>query len=187
MALLLSNNWLYIHVPKTAGTSISNVLEAHDCEHLATHGKLNSQRNLKGKYVFGFVRNPFTRFASLYYSHIRENGKIPIEEFIDTHEKWDYFFDTQTDWLEYNGKLDRIDYIGKYETLHEDLKQIGSKINIDLKNIPLLNQNSIRNTFPEMDMYEYYKNRCYTNPKVVQFVRNKYRKDFKNFDYGLVL
>ena len=111
MALLLSNHWLYVHVPKTAGTSISNVLETHNCEHLATHGKLNSQRNLLGKYVFGFVRNPFTRFASLYYSHIRENGKIPIEEFIDTHEKWDYFFDTQTDWLEYNGKLDRIDYI----------------------------------------------------------------------------
>ena len=96
-------------------------------------------------------------------------------------------FDTQTDWLEYNGKLDRIDYIGKYETLQEDLKQIGSKIDIDLKSIPLLNQNSIRNTFPQMDMYDYYKNRCYTNPKVVQFVRNKYRKDFKNFDYGLVL
>ena len=38
-----------------------------------------------------------------------------------------------------------------------------------------------------MDMYDYYKKRCYTNPKVVQFVRNKYRKDFQNFDYGMAL
>ena len=94
-------------------------------------------------------------------------------------------FDTQTDWLEYNGKLDRVDYIGKYENLSSDLKIISKSIDIDLNNIPLLNYNNVRNTYS--DMYDFYKKRCYTNPKVVQFVRNKYRKDFKNFDYGMAL
>ena len=76
-----------------------------------------------------------------------------------------------------------MDYIGKYENLSSDLKIISKSIDIDLNNIPLLNYNNVRNTYS--DMYDFYKKRCYTNPKVVQFVRNKYRKDFKNFDYGM--
>ena len=94
-------------------------------------------------------------FTSLYYSYIRENGKVSIEEFIQSHEEWDYFFDTQTDWLEYNGKLDRVDYIGKYENLSSDLKIISKSIDIDLNNIPLLNYNNVRNTYS--DMYDFYK------------------------------
>lgn len=187
MALLSSDKWLYVHVPKTGGTSLSHILQKYKCDFLSTHGRLNSQRNLGNKFVFGFVRNPFTRFASLFYSHIREHGKIPIEQFIENHQEWDYFFDTQTDWLEYNGKLDRIDYVGKYENLDSSLKYIFDKIDIEPTTLPYLNQNTIKDTFPNMDMYDYYKKRCYTNPKVVQFVRNKYRKDFQNFDYGMAL
>ena len=118
-----------MHVPKTAGTSISNVLKEKDCVELATHGKLESQRDLGNRFVFAFVRNPFEWFGSLYYSHIRQHRKLPIEEFIKTHESWDYFFDTQTSWIKYNGLLDRINFIGKYENLNKDFENfiIGDK------------------------------------------------------------
>ena len=33
-----------------------------------------------------------------------------------------YFFDTQTSWIKYNGLLDRINFIGKYENLNKDFK-----------------------------------------------------------------
>ena len=115
MAFLKSDNWLYVHVPKTGGTSISALLSEEVCENLAVHGKLQSQRNLGNRFVFGFVRNPFEWFGSLYHAYVRENRKIKIEDFIDIHESWDYFFDTQTSWLEYNGSLDRIDFVNAWE------------------------------------------------------------------------
>ena len=123
----------------------------------------------------------------MYHAYVRENRKIKIEDFIDIHESWDYFFDTQTSWLEYNGSLDRIDFIGKYENLAEDFKFIQNKIGIEENTLQLKNYNTIRDTYPNLDMYDYYRKRCFTNPKVVQFVRNRYRKDFKNFDYGMAL
>ena len=187
MAFLKSDNWLYVHVPKTGGTSISALLSEEVCENLAVHGKLQSQRDLGNRFVFGFVRNPFEWFGSLYHAYIRENRKIKIEDFIDIHESWDYFFDTQTSWLEYNGNLDRIDFIGKYENLAEDFKFIQNKIGIEENTLQFKNYNTIRDTYPNLDMYDYYRKRCFTNPKVVQFVRNRYRKDFKNFDYGMAL
>ena len=75
-----------------------------------------------------FVRNPFEWFGSLYYSHIGWYRKLSIEEFIKTHESWNYFFDTQTSWIKYNGLLDRINFIGKYENLNKDFKIVCERI-----------------------------------------------------------
>jgi len=187
LGLLQSDKWLFVHVPKTAGTSISNVLKEKDCVELATHGKLESQRDLGNRFVFAFVRNPFEWFGSLYYSHIRQHRKLSIEEFIKTHESWNYFFDTQTSWIKYNGLLDRINFIGKYENLNKDFKIVCERIDYKDRGLTLENYNTIRDVYPNMDMYDYYRKRCYTNPKVVEFVREKYKEDFKNFDYGLAL
>ena len=159
MGLLKSDKWLFVHVPKTAGTSISNLLREKDCIELATHGKLETQRDLGDRFVFAFVRNPFEWFGSLYYSHIRQHRKLPIEEFIETHESWDYFFDTQTSWIKYNGSLDRIDFIGKYENLNEDFKTVCKSINYLTNDLPLENYNTIRDAYPNMDMYDYKERR----------------------------
>ena len=94
-----------------------------------------------------------------------------------------YFFDTQTSWIKYNGLLDRINFIGKYENLNKDFKIVCESIDYKDSSLTLENYNTIRDVYPNMDMYDYYRKRCYTNPKVVEFVREKYKEDFKNFDY----
>ena len=96
-------------------------------------------------------------------------------------------FDTQTSWIKYNGLLDRINFIGKYENLNKDFKIVCERIDYKDRSLTLENYNTIRDVYPNMDMYDYYRKRCYTNPKVVEFVREKYKEDFKNFDYGLAL
>lgn len=61
--------FVFVHVPKTAGQSISLALGGKT-EHHATHTPLRHLRELlptAPPYAFGFMRNPFARMVSLYF------------------------------------------------------------------------------------------------------------------------
>jgi len=84
MGLSLTNNLVYWHMPKTGGTSVYKYLrvgEGYDTvKGYAKHGQASSiaVSILKGRTLFGTVRNPWDWYASLYQMALRKNDDPAI-------------------------------------------------------------------------------------------------------------
>lgn len=142
---------IFIHIPKAAGTSVSHALYGVD----PGHHKLSKyeDRNIK-KYTryfkFTIVREPLSRLASTFY-YLKKRDAInhdtshpfnflakydSLEDFIlyglnDEIVKGNYFFWSQTHYLQnLNGDID-VDYYGKMENLDADFLHICQKLNVN--------------------------------------------------------
>jgi len=68
--------FIFIHIPKNAGTSISTALELPDISHATVQQvkKVLTQQQFESYFKFCFVRNPWDRFLSLYnYARLEES------------------------------------------------------------------------------------------------------------------
>lgn len=65
---LLSDEFLFIHVPRTGGSSINQALRsAFDYTELPRHHTFAEMRQHRhGRFSFGFVRNPWDRCVSMH-------------------------------------------------------------------------------------------------------------------------
>lgn len=63
-----NDQFLFIHIPKTGGTSVVNLLELKSATHIKADEIFNStsKKLLKRRFSFAIVRNPISRFISLY-------------------------------------------------------------------------------------------------------------------------
>lgn len=61
-------NYIFIHIPKAAGTSVSNALGLRESAHAhwVDFARFLGPRKMNRYFVFTFVRNPWARFFSLY-------------------------------------------------------------------------------------------------------------------------
>ena len=68
------NKWAFIHIPKTSGNVISEVLEKIPYTELidSTHGGIIKFPKIDNYFIFAFVRNPFLRFVSAYLHYNRD-------------------------------------------------------------------------------------------------------------------
>ena len=76
MSLLLNRvqKWAYIHIPKTGGTSLTNILnKIEGTETIAVHDSIRALTNVSNFFIFTIVRNPYTRIASAYSHRLRKN------------------------------------------------------------------------------------------------------------------
>lgn len=173
MAIVTPNpNAIFIHIPKTAGTSITRWLIKHN------KGKKNgvkhsdmSQHKLNDKFVFTCVRNPYDWVYSGWSYMKRFSGKgLSLEQYIMD----DYMLKMVNAAPQYQYiDVDRIDLILKYETLNKDFKKIQKKFNCD-KKLGRLNKSDRRKDWSVMikdDMKE----------KIYQ----TYKTDFEIFNYSL--
>ncbi|GFM34410.1 sulfotransferase family protein [Desulfovibrio subterraneus] len=144
-ANVVSSNALFIHIPHNAGEAISSAFGLSSSDHY-TARELNwwmGKRCYERFFTFCFVRNPYDRFLSLY-----RNARSPREE--SEHSAADYELLRNADLetcaeLLLLGKLSRqwhpqtswflndtgeiiVDYIGRYETLNEDLAFVSQRI-----------------------------------------------------------
>ena len=106
MGLIINrpNKWAYIHIPKTGGSSLSQILlSVPDTEEIVLHGTLNQLTNVEDYFIFSTVRNPFTRLASWYEHRKREGNIQPFSNFIQKIDPLDYVFFSQEYFL-YHGK-----------------------------------------------------------------------------------
>lgn len=184
-----SKKFVFVHVPKAAGTSVTNALSKYttyqDLEIGGTHfgeqiqpaykkrfgiGKHTPASGIRevigqdawdSMFKFSIVRNPYERVISTYkflnkWQGTPEEFKKLLAKFNDINDyilsdMWeesdgpDFIFKPQTFWLtDINDRSKLIvDFVGKLETLDQDLAHIMSKIeghNIEAEAAPQLNK-----------------------------------------------
>ena len=188
MALLINrtDNWAFVHIPKTGGTSITNILQSQpNTERRTGHDSIRviESDNL---FIFTFVRNPFTRIASAYFHGFRKGQYSKnFEWFLKNLDNKDLALLPQSYYVN-SGKTKnkQISYIGKYENFDNDLKKVLKKLNILDTTIPHDNRNPIYDKHPNLNQTQYYKH-FYTEEWMKDVVRERYKDDFKQFNYEL--
>lgn len=186
---------MFIHVPKTGGTSINKMLSNQykwniPQSRLSNHQPifiLEKYNNLSDYYIFTVVRNPFKRAYSYYQHYQKVSGtRTTFREFLDTVKSNNKTIDelkhleiiptesrtpfipfTQSFYLFDSAGDMRIDRIYK----HENLDQLENDFNIQL---PKLNSGSY-------DKTDYIK--AYTS-EIIDLVRDIYSEDFENLGYS---
>jgi hypothetical protein len=217
---MIYNNFIYIHIPKTGGSSIRNSLNKnYQLEFNAS--KINFKKmgfsNLdkkfenynfsiqdfkdhlpyqlikkKGlnnnKFIFTFVRNPFSRLISLFFEITRDhknhkrfnNGnKISFENFVKKITKKSYWFSIPM--IDYLGKknLNDINFIGKFENFENDIFALKKKFKIKI----ITKHHNHNNSIPSKLKFTNYTN-FYSNNKIINLVYKYYKEDFNEFNYN---
>lgn len=185
---------IYIHVPKAAGTSINKAIFGRTLGHYtATEIQDKFPALFMKSYVFSIVRNPWSRVYSAYQfakvgqtesMGINKPESYQIPEF-DSFEKFlfewlanrkvtdlDFVFQPQHTFIcDNKGEL-LTDYIGKIETLTEDMNVVSQKLERTIS-VPHANKTSA------IDGYK----SAYKNPDMIELVRHIYRKDVELLGY----
>ena len=147
--------YVFIHINKTAGTSIGNAIGLPVKHHQTAREVIAriGRENWDKAYKFTLVRNPWDRAVSL-YEYRRKKNKTDLASRGIAFSDWvkktfgpdkDTFyynnaksFQPQVEWLrDDEGKIS-IDFIGKFESINEDFEKIRRTIGLDAE-LPHLN------------------------------------------------
>ena len=180
---------IFIHIRKTAGISIRNVLGECDGTHdgLHFHNHLYHHKNiLSGQlyseyFKFTFVRNPWDLRVSL-YRYLAKGGHGSLTRYARqlSFSNWIKRYSdrvnvntthtgrTQTSYIE---PPKDMDFIGKFENLQEDFNIVCDKIGIPRQELPHKNKTKHKH------YTEYY------DDETRQIVAEKYAKDIEYFNY----
>lgn len=191
--------FIYIHIPKTGGNSLSLYLKNYssnkviqrnsrvglgqgidiicekskiDIKHMPITYYRGLYPNLYSSYIkFTIVRNPYDRLISLYF-WLRSNRpytKKSFKEFLNKNIK------SQLSFIMVDDKIE-VDYICKFENLEEDLKYIFNKINIDTKDM----------VFPHLNASKHNYYMSYYDNELLSIINKKYENDFKVLGYDII-
>ena len=153
-----STQSIFVHIPKTAGTSVGIALyqngstghygwwEYRDCD----------PAKYEDYFKFAFVRNPVDRFISSFY-YLKEGGKTTSDRHwadtnlhrFNTHDQlldemlsnkktrstilsWGHFEPQSSFICNQNGDL-MVDYVGKFENIESDFQSICTRLNMKAK------------------------------------------------------
>lgn len=194
----IAHNFLFVHVPKTAGNSVQNVLINYSEDRIVTNknqdgverfgiesptARISKHSNLKqyrklvdpaiyGKlYKFGCVRNPWDRMISYYFSPHRKTDTFVRQDFFELLDK----SPTSLSYLTLDGTSKGtvgVDFIMKFESLSADFSNVCQKLGIDEQPLPH------RNSSKRMHYSTYY------DQEMIDRVAEKYRREIKMFGYS---
>ena len=179
---------VFIHVPKCAGTSMEEYLKdfgfrIQDHYH-TTHRHLLKNDKYKNYYKFSFTRNPYDKMVSefkwftdqlnkwnspackKYYKDV--DFKTFVNKFTTSHKGDHYHVNGQYDNLK---PLDKLNFIGQFESLQQDFNIVCDKIGIPKQKLPQENKSKHKH------YTEYY------DDETRQIVAEKYAKDLEYFGY----
>ena len=152
---------LFIHVPKTAGSSMEQQSflggGGHEwaMDYMRKFGVGPNNEVWKQTFKWGFVRNPWDRFVSVYFrwpptKHNPEKFKeFVMGEFSDTG--FDIEAMKRNDWHLHHHFLpqhyflcdDRmnvlVDFVGRFESLDEDWRYVCERIGVPYRELPIIN------------------------------------------------
>ena len=190
MAVIVKDyNSVFVHVPKTGGSSIQRWLLDNTSSQVTKSTKHYTLQKLESKYgkfdfSFAVVRNPWDWCVSWPYltrdralrriSKPKNKGKFSLEynqQVLEDFEKGFEYFIENTNLKGQHQTTIGVSYIMKLENINTDIQLLKDKFNIK-QELPYLNTSS-RNK----DYREYY------NDNTKQIVENKFEKDIKLFGY----
>ena len=147
--------FIFIHINKTAGTSIGNAIGLAVKDHLTAREVIDriGQQSWDEAYKFTLVRNPWDKVVS-HYEYRRKKNKTGIATQNVTFTEWVRMtygpdknpafynnpksFQPQVEWLkDHHGKVS-VDFAGRFETINRDFEHITRHIGIDAE-LPHLN------------------------------------------------
>ena len=168
---------IFIHIPKNAGTSIetyfaNSSFRIQPNKHADIYEiKRKFKNSYKNYRKFTIIRNPYDKMVSWYFYLKRNlNSNTEVLDFndwiLDPTKLWHAndpisFLDPQCRWVD-----DTVELI-KFENINEELNNFfGEKIDL-----PITNKTN----------HEHYLK--YYNEKSLDIVYDKYKEDFKKFNY----
>jgi hypothetical protein len=194
-------NFIFVHIQKTAGTSITNKLNEFSGTKRIGHPhsfiKDNTIENKDNYFKFSIVRNPWDRLVSWYImlqhkgfhndwsDYVLTNSKS-FSEFLDLT---DIIYETSMSELFSEKKYPKsisfnqldyisdeegnvvVDFIGKFENLQNDYAHIMKQLNIPAPPLQHLNK------------FEHKDYRSYYSDADIEKVYNLYKRDIEYFHY----
>ncbi len=185
---------LFIHIQKTAGSSIEEALRSADT---GIAGNIyDGKRHIRARdfrsmvaseiwdsyFKFAFVRNPWDRLVSWYAMcienpsndftrHIKRNAPT-FSDFIKktTHGIAEKTTWNQADYITDEQGLLLVDFVGRYENMREDYACLARKLNLRLE---LTHVNSSKHG----------NYRRYYTAETREIVRRRFHKDIQAFGY----
>jgi len=180
--------FIFIHIDKTAGTSLLNAINPsltvhsdghhYKYKHAGIDYYIKNLENHCEYFKFAFTRNPFDRALSKYFHHFyrptvgtiaeKKASKLNFNEWVLQGGLG--MFRQQFDYIYMNGNLG-IDFIGRFENLQQDFNIVCDKIGIPHSQLPHVNKSKHKH------YTEYY------DDETREIVEQKYAKDIEYFGY----
>lgn len=194
---------IFIHIPRTGGSSFEKAIFGVDwwahkkeTKHLiASQAKEIYKEHWDDYFKFAIVRNPWDRcvsmlnFSETYYGYKGNKlTKKKLEWYKNKYNypftvEYDYRFYTLPDVINenhsnnqvYNNIIDEeINYIGKFETLADDFREVSKIIGLNNKELPVVASSKKR----KKDYRDYY------DDELKEIVENLYAKDIQAYGYS---
>lgn len=185
---------IFKHIPKTAGESIRQLMPedtlfvGHNYYHPEYEHLYYDVKNYQQKFVIAFVRSPYSRVVSAFH-YLNSGGNNDIDKtdrdkYIEKYNgNFDDFvrnafpnilnqihFMPQYSWIYFND-VSLCNFIGKFETINEDIEKLSEIIDLKSTELPILNSSRHKS-------YEEY----YT-AETKKIIYKYYEKDFELFNY----
>jgi hypothetical protein len=176
----LITNFLFVHIPKTGGTSVTSALGNRACAH-NTPAKIRAEIGdelWNSCFKFTFIRNPWDRAVSFYEFHKEDFRAAQKSIVMGSFGAWvldGMKTGWRTDWITPDQKNDpvRMDqfltddmFVGRFESLAADFNYVCRQIGLPIGQLPHINASK-----REKDYRTYYQ-----NDRIKELVaeRNKY-------------
>lgn len=193
-AQTLQQKCIFVHVPKTAGTSMSRaIFGGPGAGHTDVRGyQLGlSKSEWQGFYSFAFVRNPWDRCFSAYRylksGNLNKNNLAWSSRNLEKSKNFSDFickflnaetmvqnhvFRPQFRYICTVGNRISVDFVGKFERIEEDFNRVLSKLERQSIGLPKLNKSG-----PPFNYQEHY------SPEAAEKVSELYATDIELFGY----
>lgn len=179
--------YAFIHNPRTSGTNICAFLQERgggrvlnnilDIEHRlhSVYAEEVRYRSFDGYFIFGFVRNPFSREFSLYNLYLKKKNKdIEFKRWL--FEERDQYHNPQYGYFcDMDGKIKTN--IFRFEERENSIRTISYILgfdSIELESYTSVDNESFNITSSYQEQYD---------SEMIDFMYHKYDVDFKAFGY----
>ncbi|WP_156819989.1 sulfotransferase family 2 domain-containing protein [Synechococcus sp. PCC 7336] len=180
------NNFIFIHINKTGGSSIEKALDL-SFKHETALEKIQKigRSQWNKKFTFTVVRNPWDKVVSHYHYRVQTNqtnlGVEPIEfrEWVKLsyRDKDPFYYDMpkmfmpQSDWISDNDGTILVNFVCRFENLQNDFEKVCKSLKRKAE-LPHLKSSKRK---------KHYKD--YYDEETIEIVRSSFSKDIKNFGY----